>query len=97
MILNKNELGSLLAQARVEAGLSQLELSRKLGYNSSQFVSNWERGLCAPPVNKLFQISKLLNVKPEQIHRIILDGTNAYLRAELKLPKERKKTKVGTC
>lgn len=42
-------IGKFLRDARVSAGLTQRDVSAKMGYTSAQFVSNWERGVCAPP------------------------------------------------
>lgn len=53
------ELGQYLKEMRVKAGLTQAELATKLGDVHTQFVSNWERGMCAPP-NHCFQ--KLINI-----------------------------------
>jgi transcriptional regulator with XRE-family HTH domain len=41
-------LASFLKERRIAAGLSQIDVSRKLGYTSAQFVSNWERGIAKP-------------------------------------------------
>ena len=53
------ELGQYLREKRVSSGFTQTELASKLGNVHTQFVSNWERGMCAPP-NHCFQ--KLINV-----------------------------------
>lgn len=44
-------IGTFLKSRRIERGLTQAELAKALGYSSPQFVSNWERGLCLPPLN----------------------------------------------
>ena len=46
------ELGLYFRDMRKKAGLSQLEVSKRLGYGSAQFVSNWERGLASPPIRR---------------------------------------------
>jgi transcriptional regulator with XRE-family HTH domain len=87
MILDKKTMGEMLAVAREKKGLSQLALSKKLGYSSPQYVSNWERGTCGPPIDKLFRLVKVLDLHPEELLRGILDETERYLRIELKMPK----------
>ncbi|MCB0378100.1 MAG: helix-turn-helix transcriptional regulator [Bdellovibrionales bacterium] len=52
-----------LREQREAAGLSQKEVATKLGYSSAQFISNWERGISAPPVKILRKLAKLYNVK----------------------------------
>jgi transcriptional regulator with XRE-family HTH domain len=90
MILDKKTIGEMLAAAREEKGLSQLALSKKLGYSSPQYVSNWERGACGPPINKLSRLVKILNVHPEELLEAILEETENFLRSELKMPKRSK-------
>ncbi len=85
MIINKQLFGEFLAKARVESGLSQLQLARELGYTSPQYVSNWERGICGPPLDKLYQLSKTLRISPQTLMSMILEETEVYLRNELRL------------
>ena len=40
-------LGDYLQSKRMKVGLSQGDVATKLGYSSPQFISNFERGLCA--------------------------------------------------
>ena len=82
----------MLAQARVNAGISQIALAKKMGYSSPQYVSNWERGICGPPLDKLHILSKSLRIEPQTILDIIMAETEDYLRTELKMkttPKKR--------
>ena len=46
-------LGNYLKDMREAKKLSQREVSDKLGYSSAQFISNFERGIAAPPLRKL--------------------------------------------
>lgn len=48
-------LGQYLKVRRLSLGLTQAELSAKLKVHV-QFVSNWERGTCAPP-SHCFQLA----------------------------------------
>lgn len=97
MIINKEMFGTFLADARSEAGLSQLELARELGYSSPQYVSNWERGICGPPLDKLYELSKSLKIDANTLLTMILDETESYLRSELRLvgSKAPKKVRAG--
>jgi len=56
------DFSDYLRSERIKAGLSQAAVAKKLGYSTSQFISNWERGLVRPPlkaIKKLISIYKL--------------------------------------
>jgi transcriptional regulator with XRE-family HTH domain len=71
-----------LRKARVAAGLSQKDVSDFLGYTTPQFVSNWERGLCSPPLATLKKICKLYNLDAEDVFRMILRDVEQDMRRE---------------
>jgi len=62
--------GEVLRKFRLEAKLTQAELADacKAGGNSmhTQFVSNWERGLCLPPNWALKPLAKALKFGPKR-------------------------------
>jgi transcriptional regulator with XRE-family HTH domain len=60
-------LGEFLQAKRLKVGLSQGDVAQKLGYSSPQFVSNFERGLCAPPLEKLKVLVSLYSVNGEEV------------------------------
>lgn len=60
-------LPGLLLKARKDKGITQNELAKKLGWSSSQFVSNWERRMCSAPVEKWPKIAKLLDLDMSEI------------------------------
>ncbi len=53
-----------LRKLRSAAGLTQVELSDKLGV-TKQSVSNWENGNIQPSVEMIIKISKVLNIKTD--------------------------------
>lgn len=57
---------------RIQKKMTQKELSEKLGYKSSQFISNWERELCNPPWEALPQLCKLLGMSKHRATKIVL-------------------------
>ena len=91
MIIDKKKMGEFLAEKRIEAGISQIELARAIGYSSPQYVSNWERSICGPPLEKLYDICKLLKLDTNKIMEMIMHDTREYLSAELKLGKKARK------
>ena len=70
--MEKNRIGNLIAGARLKAGLTQAELSRKLKIRQNM-VSDYERGkrFLSPAMAKKF--SKVLKIKEE---RLTLSGSN---------------------
>lgn len=42
--------GRWLKKRRDEVGLTQAEVAEKIGYDTAQFISNWERAISLPPI-----------------------------------------------
>lgn len=82
MISGREEtLAQFMRRLRIAAGLSQSDISSKLGYSSAQFVSNWERGLVPPPAKKLKKLALILKTRPKiLIERFVLDYRAKLLR-----------------
>jgi transcriptional regulator with XRE-family HTH domain len=55
-------IGKFIKVRRTELGLSQNDLARALGYNTSQYISNIERGLASIPFAKIQEMASLLKV-----------------------------------
>ena len=67
-------INELLKDKRVESGYTQLQLANKLGYSNPQFISNWERGICLPPIKQARVLCKLLDISVDAYkQRIIID------------------------
>ena len=79
-------LAGLLKQKRREADLKQGEVAEFLGYSTSQFISNWERGISNPPVYVLKKLAKLYKIPLQDIYKILLDTMEADLKRELFSP-----------
>jgi len=86
-------LGRFLAKKRLEAGLTQVDVSTSLGYDSAQYVSNWERGECPPPLNKLREVARVLKIAPEEIISFMVRETQSYLEDQLRAPSKKMKQK----
>jgi len=78
-------LGTYLRKARIEKGLSQREVADALGYSSPQFISNFERGLCSPPLVKLKVLIDLYRLNPQKVLGLILDQQKKHLEKNLLL------------
>lgn len=83
-------LGDFLQSKRVKAGLSQGDVATKLGYSSPQFISNFERGLCAPPLNKLKMLVQLYDLSGEEVLKLMMKEHERHLRKALGMGKKKK-------
>ena len=52
---------------RLQLGVTQRELARRLGVRLSTF-SSWERGITCPSVPMVFKLAKLLNTLAEGLY-----------------------------
>lgn len=60
-------LAKYLKEKRESANLSQNDVAEVLGYQTAQFISNWERGLSVPPIESLQKISKIYKVSKDEV------------------------------
>ena len=60
-------LGKFLKEKRIEAGLSQKEVSDKMGWKTYQMVSNNERGMSNPPMKSISKLAKLYKIEESDI------------------------------
>lgn len=49
-----------LKELRIECGLTQVQLSEKVGCNQSM-IARWESGECEPTLSSLVKLSEILN------------------------------------
>lgn len=76
-------LPKFLAESRTNAGLSQKDVSNELGYATSQFVSNWERGVSQPPVGSLKRVAAILKIEPKDLLEVIVKDTMEALKEDI--------------
>lgn len=86
-----HELGHLVKDYRSKKGITQLELSEMLGYDTPQFVSIIERGLAKVPLNVLGQLIVLLGIPERKVTKLL---TAAY-QMEVQKEIQSGKTKVA--
>lgn len=60
-------LGKYLKEKRLQAKYTQASLAEKLNGMHNQFISNWERGLCAPPSHSLDNLIKVLKLNRSEL------------------------------
>jgi transcriptional regulator with XRE-family HTH domain len=61
-------LGKFLKAHRVELGLSQWDVAKGLGYETAQYVSNWERGVSTPPLKTVRKLGEILNLRADELY-----------------------------
>lgn len=66
------ELSKFLLNARETKTLTQKQLAEKLGIASAQLISNWERGLCAPPLKKLDKLTTILGLEFDPTFELVM-------------------------
>ncbi|MES3039065.1 MAG: helix-turn-helix transcriptional regulator [Bdellovibrionota bacterium] len=77
-------LAEFLKNKREDAGLSQSEVARKLGYSSPQFVSNWERGLSSPPISSAKELCRIYKVPMTGFFEIYLEESLRGVEKDLR-------------
>lgn len=87
------DLGSYLKQRRLDKGFTQAELANKLGNVHIQFISNWERGLCAPPNHCFEKLVKVLELDRNTLVKVMVIDSKRLIEA--KVFAKKKKSKVG--
>ena len=61
-----------LKKFRMNAGLSQKDVSEALGYSTPQFISNVERGISYLPIKDLKKISELYKLNFEELLEVFI-------------------------
>lgn len=82
-------LGSFLKSARLTVGFTQVEVSEAVKVHV-QFVSNWERGLCAPPGHCFDKLITYLKINREHLVQAMM--SDCKLSIESKVYPKRKKS-----
>jgi transcriptional regulator with XRE-family HTH domain len=73
-------LPNTLKENRKRLGLKQLEVAKKLGINSAERISMWEKGKSFPGIVNLFKLAALYDQAPENLY--------STLFKEFKLPRK---------
>ena len=85
---DRKKLGTYLKQVRETSGLTQHDVSAKLGYSSPQFISNIERGISVVPLKGAGQNDQhAAKLQPDQVVRFILESQKKLLKAKLTVRK----------
>lgn len=74
--MNQKQLGRFLKKKRLSVGITQGELAKRLGFSSSQFVSNIERGVAVIPPSRVNDYSALIEVEPKELSKFVSNALN---------------------
>ena len=74
------KISSLIYNRRIELGLTQQDLSRKLGLESPQFISNLERGKALLPLGSVKKLSRALDVEYEELSTMAVNEKVSAMR-----------------
>lgn len=88
-------LGNLIREYRQNKGMTQLELSKKLGYDSTQFISLFERGLSKVPLNVLGHVIVILGIPEKKIVDTLLKAYELSVKEEISQGKKVARLRVS--
>lgn len=77
------ELGTYLKEKRIESELTQSQLAEQLGDVHAQFVSNWERGLCAPPGHCFTKLIDILSLNRNKLVQVMLSDSKKVIESKV--------------
>lgn len=87
-----NHLGTYLREKRLEKDLSQAELAKSLKNVHVQFVSNWERGLCAPPGHSFHKLIDVIKLNRETLVEVMLADAKSAIEARIYKKKSKRQS-----
>jgi len=77
-----DNIAKAVKEAREQKGLTQDQLSKSLGYDNGQFISNVERGKCSVPIKKIKKLAKKTDTTVgDFVGSMVLDYTEKLLKA----------------
>lgn len=82
------ELGTLIRNYRQHKEMTQLDLAKKLGYDSTQFISLFERGVSKVPHNILGKLIVILGIPEKTIMQILIKDYETSLKSEISAGKK---------
>lgn len=90
--LERELIGDFFKRKRIAAGLTQTFLAKKLGWTTSQFISNWERGLAIPPKKIINKLVELCKIDTKEMMNIYAEAARLEIDALLNNPKNQDRT-----
>ena len=83
-----SKFGKIIREHRMAKGWTQLELARKLGYPTANFISLLERDLSKTPLAVLGKLIVLLGIPEKKITDKLVNDFKNYVSKELSVGKK---------
>lgn len=84
-------MGNILTKMRKDKNITQIQIARRFGWTSAQFVSNWERGTAPIPASAIPGLASMFDVSIDTLEKIMLEAYLENMRARYgKLKKSQK-------
>ena len=77
------QIGTIIRDYRERSQMTQLDLAKKLNYDSAQFVSLFERGISKIPQETLGKLIIILNIPEKKITSILVSAFEAELAEKM--------------
>ena len=74
--MNQKQLGRFLRKKREALCVTQGELARKLGFSSSQFISNIERGVSVIPFSRIKEYADNIGLDGTELSGLVSEAIN---------------------
>ncbi len=78
-------VGERFRRARTGQKMTQGEVAKRLGHSTNQYVSNLERGLCAPSMETICKLVKIYSMDKKARFRFVLREYKAVLARQMKI------------
>lgn len=75
-----SSIGNLIRSKRTEKGVSLSGLGNHLGY-TPQFISNWERGVSNPPLEKIRPICEYIGISIKEAKEALINDYKERLKS----------------
>lgn len=77
-------LNKFLKKKRLESKLTQLEVASKIGLDSAQYISNFERNMHPPSFEVLGKLIKIYKIKKAEMIDIMVEDQKDFLKKALR-------------
>ena len=65
-------LSKYLKEKRLSLGMTQKQCADRIGYETSQFISNWERGVSTPPLSVLGIVCRVYGLDSNKVKKFLV-------------------------
>lgn len=89
------QIGQLVRQYRTKKDMTQLELAELLGYETTQFVSLFERGLSKIPLATIGELIVILGIPEKKVMDTLVKAYANNLKGEIAQGKLEAKKKLN--